>query len=88
MNDLDYFLNHIKNHADWMLIEVGDGYTASILEEAMEEIKRLYALNERIKLYMLEKAVEVVEEKVSSWSIAAAEECVAALVKMKDDTVA
>lgn len=85
MNDLDYFLNHIKNHADWMRIEKDDGYTASVLEEAMEEIKRLHALNERIKLYMLEKAVEVVEEKVSPWSIAAAEECVAALVKMKEE---
>lgn len=79
MNDTDYLLGHLGSYADWMLIEVGDGYTASILEEAMEEIKRLHALNERIKLYMLEKAVEVVEEKVSPWSIAAAEECVAAL---------
>ena len=79
MNDTDYLLGHLKSYADWMRIEKDDGYTASILEEAMEEIKRLHALNERIKLYMLEKAVEVVEEKVSPWSIAAAEECVAAL---------
>lgn len=79
MNDTDYLLVHLKNHAAWMLIEEGDGYTASVLEEAMDEIKRLHALNERIKLYMLEKAVEVVEEKISPWSIAASEECVAAL---------
>ena len=79
MSDTDYILKRMKEEADWIRLEKDDGYTASILEEAMDEIKRLHALNERIKLYMLEKAVEVVEEKVSPWSIAAAEECVAAL---------
>ena len=44
MDDLDYILERMKNHADWMLIEEGDSYTAGILEEAMEEIKRLRVL--------------------------------------------
>ena len=79
MNEIDDLLERMKDEADWQRIEYGHGYAASIIEEAMDEIKRLHALNERIKLYMLEKAVEVVEEKVSTWSIAAAEECVAAL---------
>ena len=79
MNETNDLLERMKEETDWVRIEYELGYTSSLLEEAMDEIKRLHALNERIKLYMLEKAIEVVEEKVSSWSIAASEECVAAL---------
>ena len=55
MNEIDDLLERMKEEADWLRIEHGHGYAASIIEEAMEEIKRLHALNERIKLYMLEK---------------------------------
>ena len=79
MNEIEDLLERMKEEADWLRIEHGHGYAANIIEEAMEEIKRLHALNERIKLYMLEKAVEMVEEMVAPWSIAASEDCVAAL---------
>lgn len=79
MNDTDDLLERLKEHLDYMAVEKDDFYTVGMLYDAMEEIKRLHALNERIKLYMLEKAVEMVEEMVSPWSIAASEDCVAAL---------
>jgi hypothetical protein len=49
MYDTDYLLGRLKSHAEWVAIEQDDGYTASIIEEAMEEIKRLRALVDAVK---------------------------------------
>ena len=44
MNEIEDLLGRMKEDADWVRIEYELGYTASLLEEAMEEIKRLRAL--------------------------------------------
>lgn len=44
MNETNDLLERMKEETDWVRIEYELGYTASLLEEAMEEIKRLRAL--------------------------------------------
>ena len=40
MNEIDDLLERMKEEADWLCIEHGHGYAASIIEEAAEEVAK------------------------------------------------